>query len=191
MVDVVTIGGSPASPSRCAATLAWVRGELDARGLRSGVVNVRDLPPADLLWGQALHGPVRDALDLVEGARAVVVATPVYKAAYSGVLKTFLDLLPPASLANKAILPIATAGSLAHFLALEYALKPVLSALGGRQLLSGVCLLDADFAYHDDGSIALSTATSGLRLAHAIDELAALLAPHPTRSEYAILEVAR
>jgi FMN reductase len=60
-------------------------------------------------------------------------------------LKAFLDLLPSGALTGKGVLPISTAGSLAHCLVLDYALKPVLSALGATTFLPGVCLLDGDF----------------------------------------------
>jgi len=73
----------------------------------------------------------------------VIVATPIYKAAYSGLLKAFLDLLPADALRGKTVLPLATGGSAAHLLALEYALKPVLSALGARDILDPVYATDA------------------------------------------------
>lgn len=75
-------------------------------------------------------------------ASAVIIATPIYKAAYSGILKAFLDVLPQNALADKIILPLATGGSAAHTLAIDYALKPVLAALGARQFLNGVYLTD-------------------------------------------------
>lgn len=172
MPDVVTVGGSPAAPSRCAATLGVVRRALERRGHATGAVEVRDLDPRGLLWARQDEPSVRAALDAVQEARAVVVATPVYKVAYSGLLKTFLDLLPSGSLAGKTVLPVVTAGSLAHCLALDYALKPVLGALGARHILQGVCLLDADFAYGADGAIALHDAAYP-RLEAAIESLRA------------------
>ena len=66
------------------------------------------------------------------------MATPVYKAAYSGALKTLLDLLPERALEHKVVLPLATGGSLARMLAVDYALKPVLSALKAQEVLHGV-----------------------------------------------------
>jgi len=66
------------------------------------------------------------------------VATPVYKAAYTGSLKALLDILPTQAFRNKTVLPIATGGSLAHLLVLDYALKPVLGALGASDILQGV-----------------------------------------------------
>jgi hypothetical protein len=53
---------------------------------------------------------------------------------------------------------------------LEYALKPVLSALGGASFLPGVCLIDSDFVYGGDGLVRLETAAGG-RLAAALDAL--------------------
>ena len=73
----------------------------------------------------------------------VVVATPVYKAAYTGILKSFLDLLPQRALADKIVFPIATAGSPAHLLALDYALKPILGALGAQHVLNGLYIQDS------------------------------------------------
>ncbi len=170
MLDVVTIAGSPASPSRCAAALDTARALLDRRGLTTAAINLRDLPPEALLWARPHEPSVQRAISLVEQARSVVIATPVYKASYTGMLKSFLDLLPAGALAGKGVLPVATAGSLAHFLVLEYALKPVLSALGAASFLPGVCLLDADFSYDGARLARLETAAGG-RLALALDAL--------------------
>jgi hypothetical protein len=67
----------------------------------------------------------------------------VYKASYSGLVKVFLDLLPQAGPAGKTVLPLVTGGSLAHMLAMDYALRPVLSALGARHVVPGAFLLDS------------------------------------------------
>ena len=61
-----------------------------------------------------------------------MVATPVYKAAYSGLLKVLLDLLPQTALKEKTVLPLATGGSPHHMLALDYALRPVLQSADKR-----------------------------------------------------------
>ena len=62
-----------------------------------------------------------------------------------------LDLLAPDALRGKAVLPLATGGSPAHVLALEYALKPVLSALGARDILDCVFATDAQLKAHESG----------------------------------------
>ena len=71
-------------------------------------------------------------------ADAIVVGTPIYKASFSGVLKTFLDLLPQDGLAGKIVLPLATGGSQSHMLALDYALRPVLASLAPRHILPSI-----------------------------------------------------
>ena len=55
------------------------------------------------------------------------------------------------NLIRMTVLPLATGGSLAHFLALDYALKPVLAALGARDILDGVYATDAQLAPHESG----------------------------------------
>ncbi len=72
------------------------------------------------------------------GLWVVVVATPVYKAAYTGLLKAFLDVLPRQTLLDKTVFPIAPGGSLAHLLTIDFAFKPVLSALGAQHVLNGL-----------------------------------------------------
>ncbi|MBN0856446.1 NADPH-dependent FMN reductase, partial [Pseudomonas aeruginosa] len=72
------------------------------------------------------------------GADGLIIATPVYKASFSGALKTLLDLLPERALEGKIVLPLATGGTIAHMLAVDYALKPVLNALKAQEILHGV-----------------------------------------------------
>lgn len=143
MVDVITIAGSPSANSRSTAVLEHLRHSLEQRGLRTWGISVRDLPPEDLIYGRFDSPEVTRCAALLNQARAVIVATPVYQAAYSGVLKTLLDLLPQQALNGKLVLPIATGGSLAHVLAIDYALRPVLATLGARHILQGVFILDS------------------------------------------------
>ncbi|MNZ90422.1 FMN reductase (NADPH) [compost metagenome] len=93
---------------------------------------------------------------LVAEADAVIVASPVYKASYTGVLKTFLDLVPQKGLAGKIVLPLFIGGSLAHLLSIDYSLKPVLSALGARHILGGVYAVDSNVARTEDGGFVIN-----------------------------------
>jgi FMN reductase len=104
---------------------------------------IRDLPAQALLLADWNHPAIERAIAQVAHARVVVVATPVYKAAYSGVLKVFLDLLAQNALKGKTVLPLATGGSPHHMLALDYALRPVLHALSARHILPGVYATDS------------------------------------------------
>ncbi|MCG6197676.1 NAD(P)H-dependent oxidoreductase, partial [Anoxybacillus sp. LAT_38] len=84
---------------------------------------------------------ILEANRIIAKSDAVVVATPIYKASYTGVLKSFLDLIPQKGLEKKIVLPLAIGGTIAHLLAIDYALKPVLSALGANHIFTGVYAL--------------------------------------------------
>ena len=137
-MNVLLLGGSPSAPSTTWRLLQLFGERLAALGHRSVALQVRQLPAAALLQGDGTDPVLREALSLVFEADAVIVGTPVYKASFSGVLKTFLDLLPQDGLAGKLVLPVATGGSQSHMLALDYALRPVLAALGARHILPSI-----------------------------------------------------
>lgn len=63
---------------------------------------------------------------------------------------TFLDLLPQKGFVNKVILPVASGGTIAPLLALEYAFKPVFSVLGSREIINGVYIVDSDISSYKD-----------------------------------------
>jgi FMN reductase len=118
-------------------------------------IKVRDIPAEDLLYAKFDSEAIVSANALVAAADAVFVATPVYKASYTGVLKAFLDLLPQKGLERKIVLPLAVGGTLSHLLAIDYALKPVLSALGAQNILQGVYVLDKQVTWGDQGQAIL------------------------------------
>lgn len=158
MMEIVTLAGSPSASSRSAAVLALIRDLLAEAGVPTTALAARDLPPEDLVYGRYDSPAIQAAGATIQQARAVVVATPVYKAAYSGVLKAFLDLLPAGVLADKPVLPIATGGAPTHALAIEYALNPVLTALGATRLLSGIYIIDSQIEIGAGGQIRLDPA---------------------------------
>ena len=125
------------------------------RGGRIERLAIRDLPAHALLLGRRLAPALQRAAEQVAQAEAIVVATPVYKAAYSGVLKVFLDLLPQSALKGKTVLPLATGGSPHHMLALDYALRPVLQSLAARHILPGVYATDAQVTLTPEGAYQL------------------------------------
>ena len=162
MVDVLAIAGSPSRASRGQALAEAALAHAAAAGLRVGLVAVRELPACALVAADIAAPPIAATLRLVAEARALLVLTPVYKAAYTGLLKLFLDLLPADAFAGKLILPVVLAASPAHALALEHALKPVLASLSPRLVLPGLFALDRD-------------PETSRRLVDAVDELIAWL----------------
>lgn len=151
MAIILTVSASPSARSKTARTRLLIDRYLTAAGHTVHSVDVRDLPPAELLAADTRHPAIAAVIDLFEQADGVVVATPVYKASYSGLLKILLDLLPQRALADKVVLPLATGGSLAHVLVLDYALRPVLTALGSSEVVHGYFLLDQFVSIDGDG----------------------------------------
>lgn len=169
-MTILLVAGSPSERSRSAALLDSVNLRLIARGVHVERLHIRDLSPQALLLADAAHRTVAHAVDQVVRADALVIATPVYKAAYSGVLKVFLDLLPQTALKNKVVLPLATGGSPHHMLALDYALRPVLQSLSARHILPGVYATDSQVTLTPEGSHHLGAEIS-TRLDEAVNTL--------------------
>jgi len=142
MAHVLAVSGSPMEVSRSAVLLGHVTRHLAERGHTVDRFAVRDLPAQALLHADFADPAIVDVIQRLERADGLVVATPVYKASYSGLLKSWLDLLPQFGLAGKAVLPLATGGSAAHALALDYALRPVLTSMDARQVVNGFLVLD-------------------------------------------------
>jgi FMN reductase len=113
-------------------------------------LSIRDLPAEALLRANTADPKIAEALSLVESAAGIVIATPIFKAAYSGLLKCMLDILPQFALAGKALLPIATGGSVAHVLALDYGLRPVLQAMGARHIVQSHFIPEKDVTVRGD-----------------------------------------
>jgi FMN reductase len=149
LMKIVGIVGSPAASSRSNSLLQLAQAKLQPVASSLHTVNIRELPAEALLHAQFDHPLIRQALLQVQEAQVVLVATPIYKAAYSGLLKAFLDMLPQDALRDKTVLPLATGGSIAHLLALDYALKPVLSVLGARDILDPVYATDSQIPKHE------------------------------------------
>jgi FMN reductase len=130
-----------------------VGGKLEAEGFTVDSIEVRDLPAEDLLLARPTAPALSAALGLVERAQGVVIATPIYKAAYSGILKAFLDLMPQFGLTGKVVLPLATGGSPAHVLAIDYALRPMLSSLNPLHIVAGLFLSEKHLERTESGLV--------------------------------------
>jgi FMN reductase len=176
MRPVLVITGSPSATSRTARLGAVVLERLSTQGFPTTLLDLRTLPAEDLLAARTTASALADAIELVAGASGIVVATPIYKAAYSGLLKAFLDVLPQYGLREKVVLPLATGGSVAHVLAIDYALRPVLSSMDPKHVVQGLFILDTNITIRDDGSAEL-VAEGSSRLDAAIAAFAAALDP--------------
>lgn len=156
MPNILTVSGSPSARSRTSSLVRHVGALLAAEHHDVRHVAVRDLPAEALLSGDSAHPAIRQVVETIDWADALVVGTPVYKAAYSGLLKTLLDVLPQFALAGKTVLPLATGGSTAHVLAIDYALRPVLTSLGTDNVLRGWFVLDRHVSPEAEGAGAVA-----------------------------------
>jgi FMN reductase len=180
-MSILLLAGSPSTTSRSTRLLHHIGDKLALLGHRNTKLHVQDLPAEALLHADFNHPDIKLAKAQVEEADAVVVSTPVYKAAYSGVLKAFLDLLPQDGLRGKLVLPIATGGSQSHMLALDYALRPVLASLSAKHILPSIYATEAQVTW---------TAETGLTLDPAIAQRVALGVQSLSESLFALQSVA-
>lgn len=159
MASVLVLTGSPSVTSRTSALARVVGDELSLEGHDVRVLHLRDLPAQALLAADTSHPEITAAVRAVIEADGLVVATPIYKASYSGLLKVFLDLLPQQALQGKVVLPLATGGTVAHLLAIDYSLRPVLVSLGARHITTGRFVLDQHIDHTSGGPVLADDAT--------------------------------
>lgn len=84
-------------------------------------------------------------IEAVAASDLVIIASPTYKATYTGLLKLFLDQVPTNGLGRVHAVPLMLGGAPGHALAPELLLKPVLVELGAICPFPGLFLLDSDF----------------------------------------------
>ncbi|MGY5055608.1 NADPH-dependent FMN reductase [Streptomyces sp. 900105755] len=174
MATVLSVSGSPSASSRTGRLLRHLDQRLTAQGHEVVPLDVRTIPTDALLGADFRHPAIVEATELFARADGVVVGTPVYKASYSGILKALLDLLPQYALTGKTVLPLATGGSVAHVLAIDYALRPVLNSMGAAHIVQGWFTLDKDITVGEDGTLALAPAAAEA-LAPIVDRFSAAL----------------
>ena len=175
-MHIVLLSGSPSARSRTEVLLEHVSQRLRAHRIEVTLLRVRDFPADDLLFARFESAAVQQLQTVVASADGLVVATPVYKASITGALKVLLDLLPERALANKVILPLASGGSTAHMLVVDYALKPVLAALKAQEMLTGVFAVDKQIIYAEGDRPAQLDSELVERLDESVEHLLAALA---------------
>lgn len=177
-LTVISAGlGQPSSTRLLADRITGaVERQVTARGegLRTEVVELRGLARdiSDHLVTGMPSAQLRAALDAVSRADGLVAVTPVFTASYSGLFKSFVDLLDPDALTGTPVVVAATAGTPRHSLVLDHAMRPLFSYLRAVVVPTGVFAATEDF-----GSTGGRDGAEGLdrRVARAAGELAELL----------------
>lgn len=177
MTSVLTVSAGLSQPSSTrllADRLATaVRGELGEQTTVE-VVELRDYAhdiTDNLLTGFA-NQRLRQVLELVDRADGLVLTSPVFTASYSGLFKSFVDVLDPESVRYKPVLLAATGGTERHSLVLEHALRPLLSYLRARTVPTAVYAASSDWG--NDTEL-------GQRITRAAEELATAVRTQPER----------
>jgi FMN reductase len=111
------------------------------------------------------------AIETVSGADGLIAVTPIFSTSYSGLFKSFIDVLDPVALTDLPVLIGATGGTERHSLALEYAMRPLFTYLHAVVVPTSVYAASSDWGSGGDASGALPQ-----RIGRAAGELAALVA---------------
>ncbi|MFE6455861.1 FMN reductase [Streptomyces cinereoruber] len=95
-------------------------------------------------------GKLQEAIDTVTGADGVIAVTPVFTASYSGLFKSFFDLLDPTALTGVPVLIGATGGTARHSLVLDHALRPLFAYLRALTVPTAVYAASEDWGSGGD-----------------------------------------
>jgi FMN reductase len=134
--------------------------------------HARDL--ADNLVTGFANESLRTAVETVSGADGLIAVTPIFSASFSGLFKTFFDVLDKDALVGKPVLLAATAGTARHSLALEHAMRPLFAYLRAVTVPTGVFAASEDWAGAGGVDRALAD-----RIDRAAGELADLVTGRP------------
>jgi FMN reductase len=170
---IVGFSGSLRRPSKTRA-LVEAAGQEVVRGrpFRLDVFDVVDAGPGlgAALTREQLTLPAARLIEAIERADALIIGTPVYKGAYTGLFKHVFDLVDPLALVGKPVLITATGGGSRHALVVEHVLRPLFGFFTALTVPTAIYASEADF---QDG--VLTDAGVRARLGEAAAQLADLL----------------
>lgn len=110
---------------------------------------------------------LREALDALSAAHGIVAVTPIFSTSYSGLFKSFIDILDREAIVGTPVLLGATGGTTRHSLAIDYAIRPLFTYLHAAPVSTGVFAASSDWG---DGADTVADLPS--RIARAAGELA-------------------
>lgn len=90
------------------------------------------------------------AINTVVSADALIAVTPIFSTSYSGLFKSFIDVLDPDALTGKPVLIGANAGTARHSLAIDYAIRPLFAYLHAKTVSTGVFAASSDWGDSGD-----------------------------------------
>jgi FMN reductase len=150
-VKIVGVSGSLSVPSRTSALVQAVANEF-AKPLAASVELIELGSLVSSLAGtrrDELGAPAQAALAAVEAADVIVVGSPAYRAAYTGVFKHFFDFVGQYALVDKPIVLTATGGSDRHALLVEHQMRPLFGFFQALTLPLGIFATESDFENYE------------------------------------------
>ena len=123
------------------------------------VIELRDLAhdiTNNLLTGFAPPA-LETAINTVVSADGLIAVTPIFSTSYSGLFKSFIDVLDPDALTGKPVLLGANAGTARHSLAIDYAIRPLFTYLHAEPVPTGVFAASSDWGANADDVAPLSS----------------------------------
>jgi FMN reductase len=149
MTKVTLIVGANSMSSRLNGLVEYTQKVLFDYKIQTQVIQVNMLPHQALLTADVMDSTLQSYNEQIAASEGVLVFTPIFKGSYSGILKTYLDVLPQKALANKVVYALGLGGSHHHLLALQYALEPVLKELGTEELLQSTYVVQEQVTKDD------------------------------------------
>jgi FMN reductase len=180
---IVGFSGSPRRPSKARSLVETIAAEVAShRQVRLDIFDLSDAGPGlgAALQRQDLTLPAARIIDAIEQADALIVGTPVYKGAYTGLFKHAFDLVDPRALVGKPVLITATGGGARHALVVEHALRPLFGFFEALTVPTAVYASDGDFT---NGQLAEAGVLE--RVSTAAQQLAGLIATGAPKADAA------
>jgi FMN reductase len=137
VASIVVLVGNPQAASRTRLVAEEIARRI-AEGTDAAIAQTIDLADVAGRLFAFPDGEVDALLERVAAADVLVVASPTYKAAYTGLLKAFLDRYGSNGLAGVTAVPVLTIGAPLHALAVEHTLRPLLVELGASVPTRGI-----------------------------------------------------
>lgn len=169
-ITIISAGmGQPSTSRMLADRYSRVMGEvIPEADMR--VISLREL--AVDITNASLAGfanaELQSVLDRVSSADALVAIGPIFNGSYSGLFKTFFDIVDDGALIGKPVLLAATGGTARHSLAIDHALRPLFAYLQAFAMPTGVFAAPEDWSGEDSDAV-------NQRIRRAVDELASVL----------------
>jgi FMN reductase len=176
-LKLVAVSGGLQRPSRTLVLVEEIVAALSAVvALDVRLVELGEIAPAlgRTVYRSQLPSEARAHVEAIEGADALVVASPVFRGSFTGLFKHLFDLVGQDALVDKPVLLAATGGSERHSLVIEHQMRPLFAFFQALTLPLGVYASERDFDDYEIASTALRQ-----RIALAVERAAPWLEGRP------------